>query len=393
MTVWKPKVAGWTRYYKGEITRVNSDGTYDIRFDDGERKRGVRADQIKGGSSDRDEGSSGSSSREGDRVEAKVAGWTRYYKGEITRVNSDGTYDIRFDDGERKRGVRADQIKGGSSDRDEGSSGSSSHREGDRVEAKVAGWTRYYKGEITRVNSDGTYDIRFDDGERKRGVRADQIKGGSSDRDERSSGSSSHREGDRVEAKVAGWTRYYKGEITRVNSDGTYDIRFDDGERKRGVRADQIKGGSSDRDEGSSGTSSHREGDRVEAKVAGWTRYYKGEITRVNSDGTYDIRFDDGERKRGVRAEQIKGGSSDRDDRSSGSSSHREGDRVEAKVAGWTRYYKGEITRVNSDGTYDIRFDDGERKRGVRADQIRGGSSDREMNGLPDHRAIAKVTV
>ena len=45
-----------------------------------------------------------------------------------------------------------------------------------------------------------------------------------------------------MEAKVAGWTRYYKGEITRVNSDGTYDIRFDDGERKRGVRDDQIKG-------------------------------------------------------------------------------------------------------------------------------------------------------
>ena len=181
-------------------------------------------------------------------MEAKVAGWTRYYKGEITSVNSDGTYDIRFDDGERKRGVRDDQIKG-NDDRDDRSSSSSSssrsRREGDRVEAKVAGWTRYYKGEITRVNSDGTYDIRFDDGERKRGVRDDQIKGNN---DDRSSSRRSRREGDRVEAKVAGWTRYYKGEITRVNSDGTYDIRFDDGERKRGVRDDQIKG-NDDRDD------------------------------------------------------------------------------------------------------------------------------------------------
>ena len=108
--MWKQKsLAG--RYYKGEITRVNSDGTYDIRFDDGERKRGVRDDQIKG--SNDDPSSSRQSRREGDRVEAKVAGWTRYYKGEITRVNSDGTYDIRFDDGERKRGVRDDQIKDG----------------------------------------------------------------------------------------------------------------------------------------------------------------------------------------------------------------------------------------------------------------------------------------
>ena len=33
---------GWTKYYGGEITRVNDDGTYDIKFDDGERKRGVK---------------------------------------------------------------------------------------------------------------------------------------------------------------------------------------------------------------------------------------------------------------------------------------------------------------------------------------------------------------
>ena len=35
---------GWTKYYGGEITRVNDDGTYDIKFDDGERKRGVKND-------------------------------------------------------------------------------------------------------------------------------------------------------------------------------------------------------------------------------------------------------------------------------------------------------------------------------------------------------------
>ena len=31
----------------GEITRVNRDGTYDIKFDDGERKSGVKSSQIK----------------------------------------------------------------------------------------------------------------------------------------------------------------------------------------------------------------------------------------------------------------------------------------------------------------------------------------------------------
>ena len=72
----------------------------------------------------------------------------------MNRVNSDGTYDITFDDGDKKRGVRKDQIKGAgdagtSSSRDNSRSRSpsrdtgrsSSIKEGDRVEAKVAGWT------------------------------------------------------------------------------------------------------------------------------------------------------------------------------------------------------------------------------------------------------------
>ena len=126
-----------------------------------------------------------------------------------------------------------------------------------------------------------------------------------------------------------------------MNSDDTYDIKFEDGERKRGVRKDQVRslGGGSDRDrdrDSRSSTKTRREGDKIKAKCTGWTKYYAGEITRVNSDGTYDIRFEDGERKRGVKEDQIEGGGGDdrdrdRDSRSTSSASIREGDRVEAK--------------------------------------------------------------
>ena len=315
-------------------------------------------------------------------MKAKCSGWTKYFSGEITRVNSDGSYDIKFDDGERKKGVTESQIEGGGSsggdhdrDRDrDRDSGSVKRREGDRVKAKCSGWTKYFSGEITRVNSDGSYDIKFDDGERKKGVTESQIEGGGSsggdhdrDRDrDRDSGSVKRREGDRVKAKCSGWTKYFSGEITRVNSDGSYDIKFDDGERKKGVTESQIEGGGSsggdhdrDRDrDRDSGSVKRREGDRVKAKCSGWTKYFSGEITRVNSDGSYDIKFDDGERKKGVTESQIEGGGSsggdhdrDRDrDRDSGSVKRREGDRVKAKCTGWTKFYKGEITRVNSDG-------------------------------------------
>jgi hypothetical protein len=53
----------------------------------------------------------------GDNVKAKVSGWTRFREGQVTRVNRDGTCDIYFEYGdecgERKSGVRADQIKSG----------------------------------------------------------------------------------------------------------------------------------------------------------------------------------------------------------------------------------------------------------------------------------------
>merc|ERR1712054_332650 len=93
---------------------------------------------------------------------------------------------------------------------------------------------------------------------------------------------------------------------------------------------------------------------------------------------------------------QIKGGEdedddeSDFDDRSSARKStkkHRRGDRVEAKVKGWTKYYGGEVTRVNDDGTYDIKFDDGERKRGVKTSEIKGGEDEDDESDYDDRRS------
>ena len=138
-----------------------------------------------------------------------------------------------------------------------------------------------------------------------------------------------------------------------------------EGEHKRGVTELQIEGGEiDDQPEGERKIETPpaptvRQGDKVKAKCTGWTKFYAGEITHVNSDGTYDIMFIDGEIKRGIEHSQIEGGSDDdRDsDRDSSSKKRREGDRVKVKVAGWTKYRRGKITRINSDGTYDIKFD------------------------------------
>ena len=53
-------------------------------------------------------------------------------------------------------------------------------------------------------------------------------------------------------------------------------------------------------------SNSDSKGDRVEAKLEGWTKYYKGTITKENRDGTFNVLFDDGERFSKVDAKRIR---------------------------------------------------------------------------------------
>ena len=48
---------------------------------------------------------------EGERVEVLYRGLDRYYPGSIERVNSDGTYNIHYDDGEKESKVKAALVK------------------------------------------------------------------------------------------------------------------------------------------------------------------------------------------------------------------------------------------------------------------------------------------
>jgi hypothetical protein len=60
-------------------------------------------------------------------------------------------------------------------------------------------------------------------------------------------------------------------------------------------------------------------GDRLEAKCGAWKVYYGGNVVVVRGDGTYDVRFDDGETVPAVTPAQIKGGDhGDRDDEGGG---------------------------------------------------------------------------
>ena len=129
---------------------------------------------------------------------------------------------------------------------DESDADDTGYERGDRVEAKVSGWTKYYAGEITRVNRDGTYDIKFDDGERKSGVKSSQIKSKGTKRSSRGNNDDGRPGGDlkkgmQVQARFMEGKKWFPGNITKVNRDGTYDIAYNDGTDESRVRRSLIK--------------------------------------------------------------------------------------------------------------------------------------------------------
>ena len=92
---------------------------------------------------------------------------------------------------------------------------------------------------------------------------------------------------------------------------------------------------------------------------AGRSKYYKGKISRVRADATFDIAYDDGESETRVEERLIRsldGGGRSRSPspRGGGRGRLREGAKIEARYRGRSRFYPGRIARDRGDGTYDV---------------------------------------
>jgi hypothetical protein len=333
--------------------------------------------------------------RKGERVLATCKGSKKQYPGKIYLDNRDGTYDVKFDDGDRDRAVHERGIKqqssdattrGGISDDD---AAPVKLREGDKVEARCKGSKKHYAGKVYLDNRDGTYDVKFDDGDRDRAVKkADIISksgsgGGRSDSDSDAKLST----GDKVEARCKGSKKHYAGKVYLDNRDGTYDVKFDDGDRDRAVPKADIKNIASGAGKSSSAFDGVRvklrPGDKVEARCKGSKKHYAGKIFLDNRDGTYDVKFDDGDRDKFVPDSSIKkvGGTA----LGIGSPSRpsailREGDKVMASCKGSKKHYAGKIFIDNRDGTYDVKFDDGDRDKAVPKGSITAAGNKSSLN-------------
>merc|ERR1719224_269902 len=86
-------------------------------------------------------GRGGSSKKleQGDKVEARHGGGSKWYPGTITRCRLNGSYDIRYDDGDREQGVKADYVRGLDGDSKGGKGGRDDDDEDDRGSRRGGG--------------------------------------------------------------------------------------------------------------------------------------------------------------------------------------------------------------------------------------------------------------
>lgn len=355
-----------TNTFSTQVSRVHTDGSCDIHYDDGEEERKVDPSLIRvieehlsrsprGSAKDTDK------FRKGQPVEARYRGQSRYYPGRISRVHRDGTCDIDYDNGETEREVDPSLIKPRPPQSDSPSHSSISGnelKEGSRIEARFKGRSRYYPGTVTRVRLNGFVDIDYDDGGQERAVKPSLVrllnppsmthKGRNRDcgRDKHSGVSEELEEGMEVQARYRGRPHYSPGKITRVYRDGLCDILYDSGEKEHQVDPSLVRKAGSARssslEPSRRSTESILEGDAVEANYRGKGKYYSGRVALVRSDGTFDIDYDDGDKEIRVaaadvrlttdgdrsrpRRDQMKGrGSSDKEEKSSSTRSRSRG--------------------------------------------------------------------
>eukprot|EP01042_Synura_sphagnicola_P000182 gene182-183_t len=379
------------KYFPGIIKKVNDNGTYDVKYDDGDVEVGVTKDKIRKldeknlkTSESVNTGGEDIELQVQDEVEVRYRGKEKYYPGVVSRKRLDGTYDIDYRDGEKESHVPIEYIrllsKRSKRDKDRSPGRRSSsprsgdepetgtkrkYKRGDRVTANYRGRGRFHPARITRVRLSGAYDVEYEDGEAESNLDVDLLRpaessGGDQDRNQKSDGS--YQEGDKVEGNYKGKGKFYCGRISRVRRDGTYDIDYDDGEKETGVSGDLIRSVGGDKKKSDSGVGVYEEGEKVEGNYKGRGKFFPGRIVRVRPDGTYDIDYDDGEKEIRLEKELI---------RKRADIVFEVGEKVEADFRGRGKYKPGRITEVRNGGTFNIDYDDGFGEVRVPADRIR----------------------
>ena len=101
--------------------------------------------------------------------------------------------------------------------------------------------------------------------------------------------------GDRVEARFKGGPEYYGGRVTAVDrAAGHYAVHYDDGDSEEGLSALRV------RQQGAKQKKDLLPGAVVEARFGGGQRLFGAVVTEAHGNGTFDLKYDDGDAEKRV---------------------------------------------------------------------------------------------
>ncbi|GMH91759.1 hypothetical protein TL16_g12148, partial [Triparma laevis f. inornata] len=228
--------------------------------------------------------------------------------GEIMDVHEDGTVNVKYN---KELNAKPEDIRA-----------HSPFCDGLKVEAKYGGESKYMPRKITCVHKNGTVDIDYD---KEVSVKPEDV---------RTLHPFEPSAGLKVRVKKhGGKSEYIPAEITKVNEDGTIDVKY---VKELKVKPELIS------------LSSNKLGLKVEAKFGGKSKYMPGKITCVHKNGTFDIDYGT---EVSVKPEDV---------RTLEASPFEPSEGLEVGVKIYSRkseYVRGKITVVHEDGTFDVKYD------------------------------------
>eukprot|EP01038_Epipyxis_sp_PR26KG_P006096 gene6096-8400_t len=370
-------------WYGGIISEVIGYGVYSVKYDDGETENHVDAHCIR-----RSNEIAIKKYEVGCKVEANYKKRGKWFAGKIIKINNNNTYDIEYNDGDKEKQVQHGSIRVLPilvSQETLARTGFI-YAVGLKVEGNYQGKGIWFPGKIQKVQSDGTYDIMFDDGDVVKSMEPVHIRKIGTGYELKDL----YEVDDLIEGNYQQGGIWFPGKVTKVDvNKKLYDVRYDDGEKESGVKHDcirlQVVGKKTntkpfESQNDKNNLPKYDVGLKVEGNYQGKGIWFPGKIQKVQSDGTYDIMFDDGDVVKSMEPVHIRkiGTGYELKDL------YEVDDLIEGNYQQGGIWFPGKVTKVDvNKKLYDVRYDDGEKESGVKHDCIRlqaGGSNETKQH-------------
>jgi hypothetical protein len=263
---------------------------------------------------------------------------------------------------------------------------------GTAVDARFAGRLRYFLATVTAARLiDGVevLDLLYEDSDRETGVGWEYVRlrgemlGGDD-------GTTPLAVGDQCEALFGGAEQWYGAVVAVAHDDGTYDLAYDDGDEELRVSRAYIRAavvavvvGQEQMQQGQqvlvqSQPSSVVIGSRIEANFGARGQWFPGTVQSVSDGGgfqLFSVLYDDGDVEDRVAVMDLREPSDAAAAAAAAvavAGSHIVGDSVEGNFGGRGTYFHATISAVHDDdGTYDLKYADGDEEQRVDPSCIR----------------------